>query len=304
MARRYMRTPRTSRSTASATSQPPASNVPPADAAADSRPFYVKHYTSPVDLLLSAADHGIGSGNDVSWYGGTTKQCRDWALRGDPALVPAIEAHLKFIDATLPDTWQRTTRADVFGPRLNVADWLAGTATPFRRRVRAEVESAPVRIWIAGVCSAKIDAETMQKRAATICALVELVQQSRPVELILFGEHGSRKYAAALCAVRLGVAPLGLAALAGVLCHVGFVRRFFYGTMLRDAEFNGTWPSEYGYDANINPAYKIKRAEALDIQPQDVVIEAARSWDPLVEQPLQWINTQLREIAEGSEAYV
>lgn len=262
----------------------------------DIKLVHISTYDSPRELI----ERGQENDGDAEWFGGTPAQIRNWALHGDASMVPAIEAHLNAIDAHLPDTWTRQTRADVYGPRLNVSDWIAERPTPFRRRVRAAVEAAPVRIFVSLTSSAGIDAETMAKRAATICALIELVQQARPVELYAFNELGSYTYSAIFQTVRIGTAPLGLAALAGGIGHVGFARCYGYGTAARDADFDGGWPTLY-YEHKAT-AYAEQRAAALGLGPNDVLIGAAESWDPLIEKPLQWIESQLARITMEATA--
>jgi hypothetical protein len=230
-----------------------------------------------------------------SWVGFTTyDQCLDTSKNGDEKLVPEAEKLLDKLDAEV-DIERAQWVAAVSGAYVCVPDYLACVPMSMRRRKRVQSDVAPVRIYVSTTCSCSIDSKLMLKRGVAILALVLKLQQIRPVELNLLAETHGRTDGEYLQAIPIDSAPLNLSVACHCLTHVGFARHLTYGVASMKDGFNGSWPDSYGgggapWEAHVR--------EVLSMEPQDLYIGAARDWDPMIQDPVKWVNAQVKAFTE------
>lgn len=261
---------------------------------------FVKHFDSITEVL--AATESATFGGD--WYGYVNaKQAREYALSGFAPLMSKAEKIFDQVsDAAMPLAAMVHT-PDVWGQRLAMGEWLAGSPTCFRRKKRTTQEISPMKILVCTTCSAAIDADTMITRGAAILAFLMRLQTIRPVDLFLSSELGnSSRGHSCLSTVRIESRPLNLSSASFAIGHVGFSRGFLYDYARNEQKSGGNWPSSndcnFSYYSGATTAYLRQLAAHLDFNPEtDLYIPAARYNDPIISNPVAWINAQLAKYA-------
>ncbi len=234
-----------------------------------------------------------------SWYGDISHaRAGELALSGDDSLVPQAETLLEQLDAAI-DITHSTWQPSVYGAYPIVPEFLAGASPDYmRRRQVCSDDVSPITIYVSTTCSASLEADAMLKRGVAILALVLKLQAMRPVKLILLAETHGRSNGECLQAIEINSQPLDLATICFALTHVGFARHLTYSLARELDGFNGSWPNQYGdggarWEAHIRPI--------LDMQPQDLYIGAARSWDEAITNPVPWVNAQIEHFRNLNE---
>lgn len=232
----------------------------------------------------------------ASWYGGETREAtEEKSLIGDRTLVPAAEALIRKLDSEV-STPRRIWEPNVAGPLCAAPDVLAGRPTAFRRLREVPDERSPITILSITDSSGGIGANVLLRRGTAILALVMALARVRPVTLhvvgIGIGEDGSGE--TVLC-TQVQTAPLDIARAAYVLTSQGFARRLTYGVSAELNGDNGSWPNGFRYGSPDGGGYYAKLAKALSPDPaRTLVIGAAQFHDPILTQPVEWINDQVR----------
>ena len=232
------------------------------------------------------------------WFGDIThKECVRKSRHGDESLVPAAEKLLDKLDAVVEIARPEWAPA-IAGAYACVPEYLAGLPDHMRAMVPAMSDFTPVEIYVSTTCSAGIDSGLMLKRGTAILALVLKLQQMRPVRLNLLAETHGRTDGEYLQVIRVDSAPLNLAVACHCLTHVGFARRLTYGVAQRRDRFNGQWPSSYNSGG---APWEAHVREVLEMNPQDLYIGAARSWDAMIKDPVRWVNAQVQAFAQRED---
>lgn len=252
----------------------------------------------PEGIVCRCENDGTG-GNVVPrrnayWTGGLTfHEAMDKAKLGDSSLVPSAERMLENLEFSLPSTSGWETLRSPFGGRVNIGDWLAGSPTPMRRRVKRVNDISPIKVIVSLSSSAGIGQETMAARGTAILAFLMQAQRIRPIELYGLIEVDGSKDGSVYFMIKVESKPLNLSQAAFVLANVGFAR---HGYNLADMEgFQGAWPEDY-YSGEAH--YAPLRRQRLHLEPNDVVIPAAFLSDPLIAEPVQWITNELAKISQ------
>lgn len=246
--------------------------------------------------LFTKADKRTYGG---SWYGGESPmQTAELTLSGDRKLVPAAEALIKKLDAKI-EIPRRTFQCNVAGPICIVPDVLSGSPTPFRRLHHEADERAPITILSIITSSGGIGADVLLKRGTAILALVMALAQVRPITLSAVNiMHGADASGETIFSVSLPTAPLDLARACYALTSQGFCRYLGYELATKLNGFNGNWPKRYRYGATKQEYYDYL-AKVLAPDPANtLVIGAAELHDPIVRDPLKWINTQVQRFTQ------
>lgn len=234
--------------------------------------------------------------NSGSFYGGMTwQEAVSSCYSGDLSLVAAAEALLDKIDASV-EVERRLWSPSLYGAFPSVPDFLAGAPDCMRRLRPDPSDVSPVNIYVSTTSSAGISAETMLKRGVAIIALLLKLQQVRPVSLSLLAElHGQSDGACIEC-IRLESSPIDLSTACFAICRVGFARHLTYGVAQVMDRFNGGWPNGYRSE---HWATEIR--QRVGMVEQDLYIPAATAWDPIITDPVAWVNAQVAKYGTETE---
>ena len=229
---------------------------------------------------------------DTNWLGNmepdTALHC---AISGHNDAVTSAEKLLDRLETSLelPNTSAWATVRSPFGGRVNMGDWLAGSPTPMRRRVKLVSDTSPIKVVVDTFASCSVDADVLKQRGATIVALLMLIQRVRPVDLFAAGSsthtgHDGWRY----YMIRLESRPLSLSQVGFVLGHPAFFRALgiaFYRHVNPEAP---RVPNLY--------ATREETKSRLGLGTQDIFIERASASDPMVIHPEKWIKDQLAHV--------
>ncbi len=233
-----------------------------------------------------------------SWFGDISySTALDRAINGDDSLVPQAMAILDKLEATL-ETSQGQWSASPIGAYPVVPEFLTGLPDCMRRRIEVTTDIAPITVYVSTTCSASIDSETMLKRGVAILALVLKLQAFRPVRLCLLAETHGNSDGQCIQAIQINSQPLDLSTICYALTHVGFARHLTYSLAKELDGFNGAWPNNYNgggaqWEAHIR--------QYVGLESQDLYIGAARDWDPIIRDPIAWVNAQVLAAQGGTQ---
>ena len=167
--------------------------------------------------------------------------------------------------------------------------------------------STPVRVIYDRVSSSNLNAGDVERTAATVAAVIEILQASRPVEVFVvanldaahgLGESargGSKRLQAASMRIKLSAhasnAELGL-----FLVSLGPIRRGLHSLAKVQYGYSGQWPfGTYGESAGL--------ACMADLAgPHDIVITSLYSGHPLVKNPAAWAESALEAAFSSMDA--
>jgi hypothetical protein len=237
------------------------------------------------DFLQYASKH-CGRGEDT-WYGETYEETIQRAKEGDVSLVAEAQELMSKVNASI-ETSSLSWEYSVSGAFPDIPAFLSGSPDCMRRRVFSDSEANPVRVFVCTTSSAGVTAATLAKRGAVILALVlKLIEAGRPVELWTFtGFDADKKHGGnGVCLVRLPTQPVDIARIAYCLTRTAFDRRLGMAWGRHAFGFTGAWASS------------IRDLRFLcGAREGDVVIGRASSDDPMLENPLAWIQGQLETL--------
>jgi hypothetical protein len=159
-------------------------------------------------------------------------------------------------------------------------------------------EHAPIAIIACSTISAGVDSRTIRKRGTTILALVLALARVRPISLHTVAttgaENGDRDETV-LC-TRIETAPLDLSMACWALTSPGFARRMNYSVAAKINGFVTGWPRRFEY-RNQQPYMDYLRdtlGPRVGVDPtRTLIIGPTHLYDPLVSDPISWLNTQI-----------
>lgn len=246
---------------------------------------------------------------DIEWYGNITREeCYDKATKGDDRLVAESEKYIEGLNLSIPDTKGVEYIPSMYGSRFKLGEYMSGSPSFMRRRVKRDNDISPVKIVVDMMVSCGISADTMHKRGNVILALLMKVQEVRPVELILvcgggLGGYASRPSGYVYQVIPIESKPLNISQAAFVLTSVGFVRHFAFSLYLDMKEESDThdcipWPE--GKDSK---GYEGKVKDRLGLGEKDIYIKGAHLYDDMLDEPVRWLQDQLDRLnkVEGEE---
>lgn len=219
---------------------------------------------------------------------------------GHTALVPQAHELLAQISAKLV-TPKRTVLRTPVGPRTNVAEFVAGVPDYARRTIVLKDEGAPITVLACSTSSGGIDARTLTKRGVAILALVMALSRVRPVTLHSFTALHGNDDGETVLVNRINTAPLDISRACYVLTSAGFARNLTYNLARAVNGFNGGWPygKEYNYG---NPVkYFSGLVQRLKLDPTKTLVIQSAEWDdPLVTNPVPWIQREIDRFVKCS----
>lgn len=242
--------------------------------------------------------HFGGMGQD--WYGGIGyDEIKRRASVGDNAMVAKAEKYITRLESSLdlPMATAYRTVPSVFGARLQYGEYIAGTPTCFRRKVKTQSDTAPIRIYVGQKISAGLDFDVMAERGAIITAFLAIVSRYRPVDLYTLQEFSlTAGEGYHYMTIHLESRPINLSQVGFVIGHPGFFRYLGHCFEEKNGVYGGPWPKDYRV-----PGYAVRRGERLGLTSSDLVIPAAHGSDSIVNDPEKWVKTQLQELGVWNE---
>ena len=186
----------------------------------------IESFVKTADAKVPLANRDIGTKH---FFGGDTfSSAVEKALYGDDRCVAEAERMIEGFTVSAPDTAMFKTVRSPFGGRVSVSDYLAGSPTLMRRRVKQVSDVAPVKMVVSLASSWTIPAKEMTRRGTAVLALLMQLQKVRPVELFLLLEvAGTDRNDGAGPAhyqlIRVESKPLNISVVAYAICHVGYI---------------------------------------------------------------------------------
>lgn len=240
------------------------------------------------------------------------RHSRDWDLGikgseavtratfGDPEIGPSTAAKLDKLSPQIGTSDRPAWVPHVMGQRVSVPAYLAGNPMSMRRKVRQATESRHVAIYADLVSSIGIGASDLLARGTTILALLESLQRQNVAcdVFALIPTHAANADGELIQVIRLESRPLDLSTSGFALAHPAFVRNVGYGYAERRHGFNGEWSESflrYG-GASRSTAYENHIRGLLGMNPTDIYIPPVYYGDPLISNPIAWIEARLSQI--------
>jgi hypothetical protein len=212
------------------------------------------------------------------------------AKHGDSALVPAAERMIDNLTLDL-DIPERCWQPDVCGAYPVVGDFLAGNPECMRRLQPMESERSPLNIFVIITASHACSAETLMKRGTAILAMTLASSRIRQISLHIVSIGDESGYGESVITAPINATPLDIATAAYVLTSAAFFRRLAYGLASALHSTRGKWPDGY---VKTRQAYVRGLIERLNGNPEtDLIVDAAFKLDPLVKEPLAFVQAQI-----------
>lgn len=243
------------------------------------------------------AVNGWASGSE------TPAMAMEYARTGNAALVPMAEAFLDQITADVETARAEWVPSPV-GAFPIVPDYLSGRPDSMRRRVQVDSPMAPVRVMCDLTSSAGVGFEALQKRGAAVLALVmALAQQGRAVELWAGCQlaRDTRGGAAGCLMVQLPSHPLHVGVCAHALTSSVWTRQIGYEFLVQTEGTTGSWAWTVPNSPREMARYVSLSRQTLSMGPQDVFVPPVFITDPIIANPVEWVNNALSTAQQTEE---
>lgn len=212
-------------------------------------------------------------------------------LKGKAAIVKQSEHMMQDLMGETVETSARQWSYDLMGAQACVPSYLAGAPESMRRQIHVQSEHAPVRIF-ASVCgNAFLSSDQMSDRGTAILAFARKLQALRPVELYAYAEMEVRDHEGTdhcIPVLRIETSPMDLTTASYIFGSCAFFRQLCMN-----------YAGQFGYDGvrwkRDQPDQHQAICQALDTLPEDIVITGAYNSDPLIENPVKWVNDQMQK---------
>lgn len=234
---------------------------------------------------------------DRDWTGETWREAAEGARRGRTGGVARAEAVMEQVMSRV-DAPRTEWAASVAGAYPMVPDALMGHPASMRRRVEAYDDRSPLRVFVDLTSSAGISPAELLDRGTACLALAMAFAAERPVEVyacVALGRDGIAERNGAV-AVRIGSAPLDLAVACNALTSTGFSRGLCYSWINAHVHAFGGGKWHWGWGLKnpwVNSAYAARMREALGVAGDDVFIAPAYLQDPLLRDPVAFVNREI-----------
>lgn len=247
------------------------------------------------ELVAFARQHkAYHSGRRNSfWDDMSGSDCLDCVQNGDLSRVAESDKFLEQFESQALPSATHEIIANVVGGIPHIPNYLAGVPESMRYRRKSNAESAPLAIIVDLTSSAGIKSDDIRKRGVALLAFTRAISAKRPVELWAvagLGGDGATKAYWAGC--RLDTAPMDLARACPTLASTAFPRNVLY-RICRHHGSNGKWPYNGGA-LNAETTEKVFRP-AMPHVADMLCVPGVYLTDPLIRNPVKWINDRLEE---------
>lgn len=214
---------------------------------------------------------------------------RNSLFKGNPRNLKKAEALLADLeDKALPtDAWLLDQSRTGFAPC--VPAFLAVSPDSMFRLENSLQDTAPIRIYISVSASRAFADDDLLKRGCTLLALARKLQSVRPVELYLYTCYAQEGTATGWFGpvVKLDTNPIDMSVASRTVADPAFLRELVFAWC--DSHFNA---HTLCGQTDVN-----KCREWLGAQDQDLVIGRANHGDPMMQDPVKWVNDQVKKYA-------
>ena len=213
------------------------------------------------ESIANKGKHGVSLGSEWTdgWAGSSPdKLLRDMVKGTDSAALEVVDRMVEEVGFHLDiETPGARTTNSLVGGSVATPRYMQNIPTCMRRRELDVNNAAPVRVVCDGSSSANVDDDSLAARSAAVLALVEVLNQHRPVEFWLAtcgqpswttgsdslyldranggalegevstSDHKRHCYDT-MCLVRVGTHPIDISRVAAAMSQA-YIRRFMYG---------------------------------------------------------------------------
>lgn len=241
-----------------------------------------------IQAFWTSVNFPVVFGASDSWCGETIAQTKERMLRGNTDLVPLARKLYNDLNLKIP-TKKLDWKPSVAGPRISVPDFVNNLPENARRVYETPQENAPITIVAHIASSGMLSAEYLAKRGITLLALSMALAVVRPVKLKTLDVGGKRGYGSSnqdiFLTCEIPCSPINLSVACWMLTSAAFARRICYGIEQELMGFDGSWASDYSNKRCL---------ELLNLREEtSLIIEAPHANEPMVLQPVKWINEQI-----------
>lgn len=244
-------------------------------------------------------NHGAGGAwsNDESF-----KESLEFARHGNDSLVSESEKIIESLDSVENGVQQEYWAPSVCGAYPIVPEYLAGHPMCMRSK-EPSGDLAPVNIYVCTTSSGSIGSEEYMQRGTAILALVMKLQQIRPVNLFVTFEcdGGYKDHLDAVQIIPIESRPLNISQACYMLTSTGFSRNLTYSYGEHVQGWAGGWISDHDHRPGGTPKYRAKIKEYLGLGPDDLHLDMISSIDPMLRNPIAWVNTELARYNGAAE---
>ena len=263
----------------------------------------IKQYPSISTLRADALARNVLDGgqrwanySSNNWYGETSAETQRRSEIGDLRLVPEAEKLMDKLESQIEvprKVWERS----VAGAFPCVPDYCNGLPTSMRRQVEIGDEHQPITVIYSINSSGSISAGTLRDRGVAVLSLVMALLRSRPVHLKMLFIGDGPPDGETVFTADINTSPLDLATACYVMTSAGFYRRIGFGVATALNQFRGGWPSKF--NGTSPGSYLDYLANVLSNDPKrTLVIGPVYHRDPIVADPIAWINAQVKRFTE------
>jgi len=222
----------------------------------------------------------------------------DILLNGDETHVDQANKLVDQIVATV-EVPRHVSKKSVYGFRPNVPAYIRGEPRDMWRRLKIKEERSPIRVFVGLTSSALISEDDLIKRGCAIAAFAIAMSNVRPVIITPYVCLGSSRYTGRgtrnmLISWDISTQPLIMSELMAVTRpevtrHIGIEScRQLFG---RIAEDDPSFHSDSFSEA--------KMRQHLGAKPSDLYLPSIHASDPILNDPVAWVNTQVERYTSG-----
>lgn len=252
--------------------------------------------------FVAADETAIGRSNRsyqrASWLGAERSQIVEWMRSGRTERVADAEKLIESLEAHV-ETARSQWVASRFGAYPSVPDFLRGFPEDMRRRVSSSDDRAPIRVFVDVAASAGVSVGDFERRGVACLALAMMLSAERPVELYAFCCGTQHAGESATTVVRIPTGPLDVATACAALATPGTCRMGLF--TLNDVAAGRSMTHDWFGTCGDRAAYEAAARETLGAGAGDIVVPVAHKSDPIVADPIGFVQRTLDEQARRGE---
>lgn len=228
------------------------------------------------------------------WYGGLGYgEALKGVWSGDSQALKDAEKLLEKMQTEGTELSQDTWETDKAGSFPLVPAFIAGDPEHMYRFSACKTEYSPLKIVVDMFISASFSARDLRARGKTILALVRKLQSVRPVELYLaMGTQNSARNNFITPLIQLESNTMDLTSLSFVLGNPSFTRHLL---------FSWCWNNGAGSEIPYCHETEDYLRNAAIVGENDLYISGAILSRDVLDNPVDWVNAQVRKFAEVIE---